>query len=71
MNSGRTIFQLVTRLNEIMVEQNRLEIKSMELEKEWNDIVFELWGKVPHLKYDETIQPIKKRRLIKDEKDES
>lgn len=59
--SGKTIFQLITRLNEIMIEQDRLEIKSMELEKEFNEIVYELWGRVPNLKDDKTIQP--KRRV--------
>lgn len=52
-----TILQLVYRLNDIMVEQNKLEIKSMELEKEYNEIVYELWGRIPSLKDDENIQP--------------
>lgn len=58
---GKTILQLVYRLNEIMIEQDRLEIKSMKLEEEYNAIVYELWGRVPSLKEDENIQP--KRRV--------
>ena len=57
-----TILQLVYRLNDIMVEQNKLEIKSMELEKEYNEIVYELWGRIPSLKDDENIQPKKRVR---------
>ena len=57
-----TILQLVYRLNEIMVEQDKLEIKSMELEKEYNEITYELWGRIPSLKDDENIQPKKRVR---------
>lgn len=59
--SGKTILDLVYRLNEIMVEMDKLEIRSMELEDEYNQIVYELWGKIPSLKNDENIQP--KRRV--------
>ena len=63
---GKTILQLVNRLNEIMVEMDKLEIRSMKLEDEYNQIVYELWGKIPNLKKDENIQP--KRRAKKYEK---
>ena len=66
MMSGKTILELVYRLNEIMVEMDKLEIRSMKLEDEYNQIVYELWGKIPSLKNDENIQP--KRRLKKYEK---
>ena len=58
---GKTILQLVNRLNEIMVEMDKLEIRSMKLEDEYNQIVYELWNKIPSLKNDENIQP--KRRV--------
>lgn len=58
--SGKTILDLVYRLNEIMVEMDKLEIRSMELEDEYNQIVYELWGKIPSLKNDENIQPKKR-----------
>ena len=45
-----------------MVEQDKLEIKSMELEKEYNEITYELWGRIPSLKDDENIQPKKRVR---------
>ena len=60
--SGKTILDLVYRLNEIMVEMDKLEIRSMELENEYNQIVYELWGRIPNLKDDENIQPKKRVR---------
>lgn len=62
---SKTILQLVYRLNDILVEMDRLEIRSMELEKEYNEIVYELWGRNPDLKDDVHIQP-KKRAKVKE-----
>lgn len=47
------IFKLATRLNEIQVEQQKLEI-------EYNQIVKELWDIIPKLKDDPNLQPIQK-----------
>ena len=57
-----TTKELVERLNEIMVEQYRLEMKMNELDREHNEIVYELWKRLPHLKDSPDIQPKKKVR---------
>ena len=62
---NKTIRELVNRLNEIMVERNKLEIRSMELDREYDEIVYELWERIPSLKDDENIQP-KKRVKVKE-----
>ena len=62
--SDKTILQLIFRLNEITVEMNKLEVRNMQLEKEYDDIVYELWGKIPDLKNSEDIQPKRKVRRI-------
>lgn len=59
---NKTILELVNRLNEIMVERNNLEIRIMELDREYDEIVYELWERIPSLKDDENIQPKKKVR---------
>jgi hypothetical protein len=63
--SGRTILQLIYRLNEINIMQDKLEIKSMELEKERMEIIKELCGHIPNLENDENINP--KKRVRKNE----
>lgn len=57
----KTIYELATRLNQIMIEQQRLEI-------EYNQIVYELWERIPSLKEDVDIQPKTKMRC-KNERD--
>jgi len=57
-----TILQLIFRLNEIRKEQDKLELKKMELDNEYNQIVYELWGKIPSLENNEDIQPMKRVR---------
>ena len=52
--------ELVERLNQIMVEQYRLEMKMSELDREHNEIVYELWKRLPHLRDNPDIQPKKK-----------
>lgn len=54
--------ELVERLNQIMVEQYKLEMKMNELDQEHNNIVYELWKRLPHLKDSPDIQPKKKVR---------
>lgn len=48
----KTIFELVTRLNQIMIERNKLDM-------EHNEIVEELHKRMPHLKDNEDIKLIK------------
>ena len=57
-----TTKELAERLNQIMVEQYRLEMKINELDREHNEIVYELWKRFPHLKDSPDIQPKKKVR---------
>lgn len=57
-----TIRQLANRLNEIMIEQNKISMKSESLSKEYDEIVYELWKRLPHLKDDPNIQPKRKVR---------
>lgn len=54
--------ELVERLNQIMVEQYRLEMKMSELDREHNEIVYELWKRLPNLKNSPDIQPKAKVR---------
>lgn len=53
----KTTKELVERLNQIMVEQYKLETKMNELDQEHNEIVFDLWERLPHLKDSPDIQP--------------
>lgn len=57
---------LVHRLNELMKLCNEQEMKQLELEKEYDLIVYELWRRIPSLETDVNIQP-KTRRRVKDE----
>lgn len=52
----KTLFELASRLNEIEQEKYKLDL-------EYNNIVYELWERIPTLKNDETIQPKKKARF--------
>ena len=58
----KTTFELVTRLNEIMVEENQMALRSLQLEKEHDEIVYELWNRYPNTKDSPDIQPKKKVR---------
>ena len=51
----KSVFELATRLNEIMKEQNALDA-------EYNAIVRELWERCPGLKDDVNIQPVIRKR---------
>lgn len=62
---NRSIMQLATRLNEIEIEKNNLDMKMMELNKEYNEIVYELWGRIPSLKEDVDMQP---KKMVKEKK---
>lgn len=56
----KTTLWLANRLNQIMVELNRIEMSSTSLIAEYDEIVYELWERMPHLKDDPDIQPKKK-----------
>ena len=59
---NKSLKELTMRLNEITIERVDLEIKLMTLDKEYNQIVYELWQRVPPLKNDLNIQPKEKVR---------
>lgn len=55
---------LVKRLNAINVEKQQLEIKIINLDNEYNQIVQELWDRIPSLKDDVNLQPkVPRKRL--------
>lgn len=59
---NKTTFELASRLNEITKELNTLEFKEATLLKEYNEIVMELWERIPNLKDSPDIQPKRKMR---------
>lgn len=72
-----SIFDLITRLNEIMKELDVIELKDIKfsyqieseknrLIQEYNEIIEALWGRIPTLKEDVNIQPKKKVRKYED-----
>ena len=54
--------ELIDRFNRILIERNKLEMNLMVLDKEHDDIVYELWDRLPNLKDEPDIQPKKKVR---------
>lgn len=56
----RTTLWLANRLNQIMVELDRMWISRETLEAEYDEIVYELWSRYPHLRDNPDIQPKKK-----------
>lgn len=56
----RTTLWLADRLNHIMVELNKMEMNHNSLIAEYDEIVYELWRRYPHLEEDPNIQPKKK-----------
>lgn len=68
-----TTLVLAFRLNEILKELDEIEIQKqklgmqkriIELQKEWDEIVFELWNRIPSLKENQDLQP-KIRKMVK------
>lgn len=58
----KSVYELATRLNELTKELNTLELREITLIGEYDDIVYELWRRIPTLKEDADIQPKKKVR---------
>lgn len=52
MIEDKTTFELITRINELMKERNKIDI-------EHNEIVKELQRRMPHLKDDKNLELIK------------
>ena len=51
---NRSTFELASRLNEINAEKTKLDI-------EYNQIIEELWERIPDLKDNEDIQKVKRK----------
>lgn len=58
----KSVFELATRLNELTKELNGLELREITLIGEYDEIVYELWRRIPTLKDDVDIQPKRKVR---------
>lgn len=59
----KSVFELATRLNELTKELNNLELREITLINEYDEIVYELWRRIPTLKDDVDIQPKRKVRI--------
>lgn len=59
----KSVFELATRLNELTKELNNLELREITLINEYDEIVYELWRRIPTLKEDADIQPKRKVRV--------
>ena len=59
----KSVFELATRLNELTKELNNLELREITLINEYDEIVYELWRRIPTLKNDVDIQPKRKVRI--------
>lgn len=58
----KSVYELATRLNELTKELNTLELREITLIREYDEIVYELWRRIPTLKEDADIQPKRKVR---------
>ena len=60
--SDKSVYDLVMRLNNITRELDGLALKEMALVREYDEIVYELWRRLPNLKDSPDIQPKRKVR---------
>ena len=58
MKNTNTV-DLVKRLNAIRAEKQQLETRIITLDDEYNNVVQELWDRIPSLQNDEQMQKIK------------
>lgn len=58
----KSTLDLANRLNAIMKEQNDMMLREIQLEREFNEIVYELWRRYPNLKDSADLQPIVRSR---------
>ena len=54
--TGKTVFELMCILNRIQIEEDKLGIRSIELEKERLQVIKELCRRIPNLENDVNIQ---------------
>lgn len=62
--SSKTMFELMCILNRIQIEEDKIGIKTIELEKERLAVIKEMCKRIPNLEHDENINP-KNRDYIK------
>ena len=62
--SSKTMFELMCILNRIQIEEDKIGIKTIELEKERLAVIKEMCRRIPNLEHDENINP-KNRDYIK------
>lgn len=56
-----SVLELAMKLNEIIKIKGTRAVTGLELiqlDTTWNDVVFELWERLPHLKNDPDLQPV-------------
>lgn len=52
-----TVFDLAVRLNQLIIEGDKLEMQMIQINKEYNEVVHKLWDRIPSLKDDTDIRP--------------
>lgn len=58
----KSVYELASRLNEIIKELNGLELQEIRLIAEHDEIIYELWKRLPGLRDNPDMQPKKKVR---------
>lgn len=56
-----SIYELTMKLNNIVKVKSNVNVSGLELivlDQMWNDVVMELWDRIPSLKDDANIQPV-------------
>jgi len=48
--NDKSVYDLAVRLNQLIIEGDQLEMKMIQINKEFNAIVHELWERIPNLK---------------------
>ena len=60
--TGKTVFELICMLNRIQIEEDKIGIRTIALEKERLLVIKELCRRLPNLENDVNIQDKKRRR---------
>lgn len=61
--TGKTVFELICTLNRIQIEEDKIGIRTIELEKQRLQVIKELCRRLPNLEHDENINPKKRVRM--------
>lgn len=64
MENKTSTVDLVQQLSAISTQIDNLEMKKMQLEQQYNEIILELWNRFPPLKKNPDMQPIGKVKKI-------